>query len=298
MSLITTLDSNVSDTSLLQLGALRLKSKVVENPSGNKRVFGMAGNWSAKIVGDPLTCYFTDSTLTQNKGQEISFIGDSTHYAWVSNAECYIVVKPKYGIIQFLMNSEGVYFDSDTFDDIGVIPSCTYILMTSSSSAGDVEKLKNLEALATLTIGAGGGNYYGIYGDLDVLKDLPLSYINLSKTSVHATLGIFAEKNTLKSLNLYACEPVEGSVDAFADRNDFTTFSVGALISGVNTKITGSITSLGKMINATRLEVPYSRVTGSCDDLAAALAANGKTSGTVQIRSGDGTTKSYTFPLV
>jgi hypothetical protein len=39
-------------------------------------------------------------------------------------------------------------------------------------------------------------------------------------------------------------------------------------------------------------------VTGLVALMATALAANGKTSGTIQIRSGDGTTKSYTFPLV
>ena len=150
MSLITKLDSSVTDTSLLQLGALRLKSKVVESPTGAKRVFGLVGPWSAKIVGNPSTCYFTDSTLSQNNGQEITFAGASTHYAWVSNAECEIVVKPKYGITQFVMNSEGVYFDSDTFDDIGVMPDCTRIGLASASSAGDVAKLSGLSSLNSL----------------------------------------------------------------------------------------------------------------------------------------------------
>jgi hypothetical protein len=296
MSLITTLDSNVSDTSLLQLGALRLKSKVVESPNGSKRVFGLAGPWAAKIIGDPLTCYFTDNTLSQNKGQEISFTGAIVHYAWVSNAECEIIVKPKYGVTQFVMNSEGVYIGS--FDDFGVIPDCTAINMTSSSSAGDVAKLKELSSLKTLA-----GNTYGIVqdgitGNLDELKNLPLETIILSKTTIKATLSKIATIGSLKSLNLYMTEAVEGSVDEFANKTDFTTFRVGALRVGINTKITGSITSLGKMINATNLGVPYTSVTGSCDDLAAELAANGKTSGSVSIQSADGTIKNYTFPLV
>lgn len=298
MSLITTLDSNVSDTSLLQLGALRLKSKVVESPNGSKRVFGLAGHWAAKIIGDPLTCYFTDNTLSQNKGQEISFTGNSVHYAWVSNAECEIIVKPKYGITQFVMNSEGVYFDGDTFDDIGIIPDCTNITLTSASSAGDVAKLSGLASLKSLAGNSSGVTQDGITGDLDALKNLPLETIILSRTTVKATLEELAAVSSLKSLNLYMTEAVEGSVDAFADSGQFTSFKVGAMRVGVNSKITGSITSLGKMINATTLGVPYTSVTGSCDDLAAELAANGKTSGSVSIQSADGTIKNYTFPLV
>ena len=295
MSLITKLDSNVTDTSLLQLGALRLKSKVVESPAGSKRVFGLAGAWSAKIVGDPLTCYFTDSTLSQNNGQEITFTGANLHYAWISNAECEIVVKPKYGVTQFVMNSEGVYIGS--FDDFGIIPDCTVIQMTSTSSAGDVAKLSGLVSLKSLTSNSSGMVQDGITGDLDALKDLPLETISLSRTTIKATLAKIATIGSLKSLNLYMTEAVEGSVDEFANKTEFTTFRVGALKVGINTKITGSITSLGKMINATSLGVPYTSVTGTCDDLAAALASNGKTSGTVSIQSGDGTIKSFTFPL-
>lgn len=297
MSLITKLDSNVTDTSLLQLGALRLKSKVVESPNGSKRVFGIAGPWSAKIIGDPSTCYFTDSTLSQNNGQEISFTGANLHYTWVSNAECEIVVKPKYGITQFVMNSEGIYFDSDTFENIGIIPNCTNIGLTSTSSAGDVAKLSGLVSLKYLTGNYSGEVQDGITGDLDALKDLPLETISLQRTTVKATLEKLATIPSLTSLSLYMTEAVEGSVNAFANSSQFTSFSVGALRVGVNTKITGNITSLGKMINATSISVAFSSVTGSCDDLAAALAANGKTSGTVTIRSGDGTTKSFTFPL-
>jgi hypothetical protein len=295
MSLITKLDSNVTDTSLLQLGVLRLKSKVVESPNGGKRVFGLAGPWSAKIIGDPSTCYFTDSTLTQNNGQEITFTGLNVHYTWVSNTECEIVVKPKYGITQFIMNSEGVYIGS--FDDFGIIPDCTDIQMSSSSSAGDVALLAGLSSLKNLSGSLSGTVQDGITGDLDALKDLPLEIISLARTTVKATLEELATISSLKSLNLYMTEAVEGSVDAFADSGQFNSFRVGAMRVGVNSKITGSITSLGKMIKATSIGVPYTSVTGTCDDLAAALAANGKTSGTVSIQSGNGTVKSFTFPL-
>jgi hypothetical protein len=204
-------------------------------------------------------------------------------------------VKPKYGITQFVMNSEGVYIGS--FDDFGVIPDCTSIKMISSSSAGDVARLAGLSSLKNLSGNLPGTVQDGITGNLDALKDLPLEAISLSRTTVKATLEELATISSLKSLNLYMTEAVAGSVDAFADSGQFTSFRVGAMRVGVNSKITGSITSLGKMINATSIGVPYTSVTGTCDDLAAALAANGKTSGTVSIQSGDGTVKSFTFPL-
>lgn len=297
MSLITKLDSNVTDSSLPQLGAIRIKSKAVESPNGNNRIFSIYGDWSAKIVGDPSTCYFTDSTLTQNNGQEISFTGSSAHYAWVSNANCEIIVKPKYGILGFTMNSEGVYFDDTSFDDIGVIPGCTFFGFFSSSTSGDVTKLKGLASLKNISQTVIGADYYNVKGDLEELANLPLETITLPKTDVHVSLSVLAQMNTLKSVNLYSCENVEGSVNDFADCDQYTFFRIGGMRSGANTKITGDITSLGKMINATNIEVAYTSVIGTCDDLAAALALNGKTSGSVTIRDKSGTQKSFTFPL-
>ena len=300
MSLITKLDTSVSDSSLVQLGTFTLTSKVVENAVANDRVCGIGGPCELTIVGNPATCYFTDNTLTQNQGQTKTLTGNGVSYFWVSNANCKIIVKPKYGITDLTLNGTGIYLDAEGMAQLGYMTSLQHTLFESLDTAGDISVLKTCSSLKTMQANqyiSGTDGWWGITGDADELVGLPLEDIDLHKTSVKATLSKLASIATLKTLRLYAVSDVSGNVSSFIGKSNITVLRIGALRSGVNTKITGNITDLGDLVNATTISVAYTAVTGTCDDLAAALAAAGKTSGTVSITQADGTSKSFTFPL-
>lgn len=292
MALITTLDQAVTDTNLLPLGAIRLLSETVTDPTDANRVCGIAGPFTAEINGDG---YFTDQTLTENLGKTITFTGAAVHYFWTSNGSYEIFVKPKYGLLQLILSANGVYADIDT---LAYMTDCETMMFASELTKGDISNIKECPALTSLRRTTTTLALDGIEGDVDELLDnVPsLRTLDMSRTRCKATLKKIAE-SSLTTLSLFMTEAVSGDLSEFADYTQFESFSIGALRVGVNTKITGSITALGKNINATRLGVAYTSVTGTCDDLAAALAANGKTSGTVSITDGSGTTKSFTFPL-
>lgn len=292
MALITKLDQAVTDTNLLPLGAIRLLCEAVTDPTAEKRVCGIEGPFTAVINGDG---YFTDNTLTENRGKTITFTGVSSHYFWTSNGNYEIFVTPKYGFTELILNSEGVFADVDT---LSYLTACTSMLLVSTKTRGDVSKIKECPLLTSITKSVIVNRYDQVVGDIDVLlaNEPSLSRLDLSRTSCVATLNKLA-KSSLTRVDLFAIDGVSGDLSEFANVDRFIGFRIGALVSGVNTKITGSITDLGKNINATTLGVPYTSVTGTCDDLAAALASNGKTSGTVTIIDGQGTEKSFTFPL-
>ena len=300
MSLITKLDSSVSDSSLTQLGAFTITSKAVENATASDRVCGIAGSCELTIVGDPTTCYFTDNTLTQNQGQTKIINSVSVLNFWVSNAACKIIVKPKYEITFLILSGTGVYLDADGMKQIGYMVSLEHIQFYSLNTAGDISVLKTCSSIRRIDVNPdiyGSNGYWGITGDADELVGLPLEYLDLHNTSVKATLSKLASIPTLKYLRLGAVNDVSGNVSSFIGKSNITNLRIGALRQGDNTKITGNITDLGDLVNATEISVGYTAVVGTCDDLAAALAAAGKTSGTVSITQADGTNKSFTFPL-
>lgn len=293
MALITKLDQSVTDTNLLPLGGIRLLCEAVADPNASKRVCGIAGQFTAIINGNG---YFTDNTLTDNQGKTKTFTGASVHYFWTSNGDYEIFVTSKYDITQLVLNSEGVFADIDT---LSYLTACTSILFSSTKTNGDVSKIKECPVLTSITRWNNTNRYDQIVGDADkLIEQVPsLITLNLNRTSCVATLKKLAE-SSLTSIDLYSVEGVSGDLSEFANVGRLTSFKIGALVSGVNTKITGSITDLGKNISATLLAVPYTSVTGTCDDLAAELASNGKTSGSVQIIDASNTTKTFNFPLV
>ena len=69
--LVTTYKATVNDNSLLKVGEMRIKVSSVETPNKNTNGFSLNVNKDVEleIIGDG---YFTDETLTQNKGKKIT----------------------------------------------------------------------------------------------------------------------------------------------------------------------------------------------------------------------------------
>lgn len=291
MALITRINESVNDRKILPLGGIRIYSKAVESPNGSKRVAGIAGDFTAVIIGDG---YFTDQTLTENQGKTKTFTGSSTHYFWTSNGNFEIQVVSKYDLLNVTMTGEGMFADIDT---LGYMSNVTTLSLQSPYIEGNIETVNTNPLMTSFTVGSGNFLRNGLVGDLGKLAGTSLATLNVNQTLCNGKISEIFGNASLANFSAYMVEGIEGDISALADRTNIETLRIGGLRNGVNAKITGSITDLGKNIDATILQVPYTAVTGTCDDLAAALAANGKTSGTVQIQSGDGTTKSFTFPL-
>ena len=292
MSLITKTDVSISDSSLLPLGAIRILSiKKGSSVSAADRLVTINGSFTATINGDG---YFTDSGFTTNQGKTISFSGNSRHEFYTSDGDYEIFVTPKYGLVEILITSSYLVADLNTFEFTSDLQACQ---LYSTAMNGSVEAFKKSTSLISLSVATNLGNYDGLNGNLDVLTDCPLIGVTLRNSKVSATMGFLAQKTSLISIDLSNCPNVSGDISAFANRNNIRSLNIGGLNPGINTSITGSITSLGKNINALTLSVAYTGVTGTAADLAQALADNGKTTGSVVIRPADGSTTTYNFPL-
>jgi hypothetical protein len=286
MALITKLESAVNDDTLLPLGVLVLHSKEVDSPTAAKRFVGINGNVTMKIVGDG---YFTDSSLTPTTTKEVSFTGAGEHGVYTSNGNYKIYCTMKYDFTRLALNGEGVYID---IDENKFVPACTEIVANSTSTKGNIENLKDWAALKSFRK---NGNFacLGLVGNISVFADKSsIERVNLQMTNVEGSLSVFADKTSIGVLSFLDSKGIYGNVSELAGLVNATTIN----LNGCN-KVVGRITSLGALVSATFIGVQSTSVTGSNDDLAAALAASGKTSGSVRIIDASGSDKTYDFPL-
>lgn len=286
MALVTKLESAVTDESLLPLGALLLHSREVASVTSQKRWMGINGNVTMEIVGDG---YFTDSSLIPTTTKKVSFTGAGEHGVYTSNGDYDIICTMKYDFTRIALNGEGVYID---IDENKFVPVCTEIVANSTSTKGNIENLKDWAALKSFRK---NGNYacLGLVGNISVFADKSsIERVNLQMTNVEGSLSVFADKTSIVALNFLDSKGIYGNVSELAGLVNATSIN----LNGCN-KVVGSITSFGALVSAIFIGVQATSVTGSNDDLAAALAVSGKTSGSVRIIDASGSDKTYDFPL-
>lgn len=98
--LVTTYKATVNDNSLLKVGEMRIKVSSVESPNKNTNGFAISVNKDVEleIIGDG---YFTDETLTQNKGKKITHRNILDRNVFVSNGNFEVSISNKYVINYF-----------------------------------------------------------------------------------------------------------------------------------------------------------------------------------------------------
>lgn len=287
MALITKLESAVTDESLLPLGALLLHSREVASVTSQKRWIGINGNVTMEIVGDG---YFTDSSLTPTTTKKVSFTGAGEHGVYTSNGNYDIICTMKYDFTILALNGDGVFID---LDENKFMNNVYKIQMLSTATKGDIASFAGWPKLKEVLKGTAINTAFPyIGGDIKVFEDLPIEKIHLSKTGVVGDLASLSGKALLNTIAFTDCAGVYGDLSSLANNTAITSLN----LIGCN-KVTGEITDLANLVDLMFIAVQATQVTGTSDELAAALAAAGKTSGTVQIIDKNGTNKTYTFPL-
>lgn len=150
--LVTKLNGSVDNNELLRVGEMRVKVESVESPTKDTQGFGVAFTepTTVEIVG---AGYFTDSTLTENKGKSMVVTGNSGII--VSQATT-VAIRNKYKL-----NALNVFIPSGTpygknkvlnIDDLKYTLSLKNLNLSSMQASGDIANLKNLTALTNLSI--------------------------------------------------------------------------------------------------------------------------------------------------
>ena len=118
--LVTTYKATVNDNSLLKVGEMRIKVSSVESPNKNTNGFALSVNKDVEleIIGDG---YFTDETLTQNKGKKITHKNNLSRNIFVSNGNFEVSISNKYAINYFAISVPVDWNTPNKSFDIGML---------------------------------------------------------------------------------------------------------------------------------------------------------------------------------
>ena len=95
--LITKLNGSVQNDSLLRIGEFGIRVSTVESPTADSQKFSVLNTKDAqlRIIGDG---YFTNETLTENKGKVMNIAANTETLVYYSNGDYEIVVSEKYSL--------------------------------------------------------------------------------------------------------------------------------------------------------------------------------------------------------
>ena len=177
--LITKLNGSCNNASLLRIGEMRVHFAKSESPTASTqgKTITFTKDAELEIIGD---AYFTDKTLSENKGKKITIPAESTQGFFVSNADCDIAILDKYSLLRICNWAYAVpsYGKNVSFslDDLKYSTKLKELNSSSSQVSGDIASLKNLTALTTIDLFG-----LSITGDIAQLESCPnIGYLRAS----------------------------------------------------------------------------------------------------------------------
>ena len=211
--LVTKLSGSVNTDKLLKLGEMRIEFNSVSAPSNKTQGITLqsAKPITLKIVGNG---YFTDKTLTENKGNTLSILPNSITYIYVSNGDFYISIPDKYSLTALSLFAEESGSDNSVknktvyLDQIEYSTLLTILRISSENAIGDIDSLKNLTSLTALNM----SNLENVNGDIDSLKNL--SSLRILHISGSNLTGDIASLKVLTSLESLMTTKLRGDVSA------------------------------------------------------------------------------------
>lgn len=260
--LVTKYKSTVQDDSLLRIGEMRVKVTSVDSPS--------AGTQSIKIITSaPVTLeiigdgYFTDATLSENKGKTISVNGYSLIY--FSNGNFEVAILNKYALTEFDITAVGGTFsnnkaidikdlsysdinvlnveNSKSYGDISVLKNMknlTAIQALNAQLSGDISNVKGLTSLSVLNL----GNNTEITGDISTISNLTnLTTVGLFNTKVTGDIANLRGLTKVISLNLQNLKGIYGDVSNLRSCVKLTTLII------TRTGISGDLSTLKTLVS-------------------------------------------------
>lgn len=211
--LVTKLSGSVNTNKLLKLGEMRIEFNSVSAPSNKTQGITLqsAKPITLKIVGNG---YFTDKTLTENKGNTLSILPNSLTYIYVSNGDFYISIPDKYSLAALALFAEESGSDDSVknktvyLDQIEYSTLLTILRISSENVIGDIDSLKNLTSLTALNM----SNLKNVNGDIDSLKGL--SSLRILQIVGSNLTGDIASLKALTSLETLMTTSLKGDVSA------------------------------------------------------------------------------------
>ena len=212
--LVTKLNGSSNNSELLRLGEMRMQILKVSNPTDHTQGFSIGVNKATtlEIVSGG---YFTDQTLTENKGSRIT-INVGINSIWVNgNSDVEIAILDKYSLVSinsyYVGDPSSVGKNNVKLDisDLKYSNALTSINCSDTQASGDIANLKNLNALTSITF-----SNTQVSGDIANLNNLTaLNYIVLPNTQVRGDIANLKNLTALNTISIYnQLEPLTGNI--------------------------------------------------------------------------------------
>ena len=253
--LITKLNGSAQNESLLRIGEFSIKVSNVESPTADSQRFVVKNSKDAqlRIIGDG---YFTNETLSENKGKALNITANTETTVYFSNGDYEIVVSEKYSLTQvstYIRTSWKEYkgklsFDIDSLKyspnisflainktgvtgDIAVLDkltSRTHIIIDSSKVTGNIAVFGKLTSITYLSF-----NNTKLTGDIAVLDKLTgLKTLNISNTQVTGDIAVFGKLTSLNEIPYISNTQVTGDISVYRNTKVIELRFVGTSVYG------------------------------------------------------------------
>ena len=207
--LVTKLNGSVDNNELLRIGEMRIKVEGVTSPTKDTQGFTLSfiEPTTVEIVGDG---YFTNNTLTENKGKSINVGSNSEIFV---NQAAIVAIRNKYKLraIGMLVSSGTAYGENKVMnlDGLKYSSALTSLNLPKVQLTGDIANLKGLTALTSLIL-----NGTNVTGDIANLKGLTaLTSLIISETALYGDISnIYFTLTKSKELNLPLCDNLTGDL--------------------------------------------------------------------------------------
>ena len=257
--LVTKLNGSSDNSELLRLGEMRIEILKVQNPTEHTQGFSLGFNKpvTMEIVNDG---YFTDKTLTENKGKKIT-LDASVNNVWVNGThDVEIAILGKYSLINILYFYQGEvpssrYANNIKFNisDFKYSTALTSLDLGGTQVSGNISDLKALTALTILNLP--GTQVSGNISDLKTLT--ALTSLDLSGTQVSGNISDLKTLTALTNLNLSNTQ-VSGNISDLKTLTALTNLR----LSNTQMPLTGDIGELSVLQKCTYMTIKYSKLTG------------------------------------
>ena len=257
--LVTKLNGSSNNSELRRLGEMRMKILKVSNPTDVTQGFAIGVNKPVvlKIVDNG---YFTDRTLTVNKGKTIT-LNIGYNDVFVNNDNVEIAILDKYSITElsfYPSQTSAAYIRNKYFNlsDLEYSTALTSLNLTNLQITGDIVNLKNLTSLTYLNLVNSQ-----ITGDIVNLKNLTsLTFLNLVNSQVTGDIANLNGLTALTSLNL-ANSQVNGDIVNLKNLTSLTFLNLN------DSQVNGDIVNLKNLTSLTSLNLDNSQVNGDIVNL-------------------------------
>ena len=240
--LITKLNGSVQNDSLLRIGEFCIKVSKVEFPTANSQRFVVNNSKDAqlRIIGDG---YFTNDTLSENKGKELNITANTETTVYFSNGDYEIVVSEKYSLKQvgtYIITSWKEYKGKLSFDIdlLKYSPDISFLALSATQVTGDIAVLGKLTGITHLTI-----DNTGVTGDIAVFGKLTgLTYLTINNTKVTGDIAVLGKLTSLTSIPSINHTGVTGDIAVYKNVNNYKTLQL------LGTRVYGDLSVLPNII--------------------------------------------------